>query len=152
MFCKGRYPLILGNVKLTLMVFLSVIWGPAAFGCVMHDSQRNIIGVKGGPIGVCGTIHTKTMSLLEGLNLAKGKGATGCILEGDSLTVVSWGRGMKCGSWRLNHFFAEIKSLIKFLDAELVHVPQAQNSLADRIAKWSVGQSSCFVGDSLLPW
>jgi len=90
------------------------------------------------------------MVLLEGLNLAKSKGANGCILEGDSLMVISWGKGLKCGSWRLHHFLAEIKSLTKALNVELIHIPQSQNSLADRIAKWTVGQSSCHIGDSLM--
>lgn len=46
-------------------------------------------------------------------------------------------------------YFVEIKSLIKDLDVELHHVPRNQNSLADKIAKWSVGQSSMFEGDFL---
>lgn len=123
--------------------------GPAAYGCVMGDYQGQIIGVKGGAIGVNDAIYAETMGL-KGLKLARDKGIRDCVLEGDSLMVISWGRGDRCGSWRLSHFIAEIKSLIKDLDVELHPVPRNQNSLADKIAKWSVGKSSMFEGDSLL--
>lgn len=92
----------------------------------MRDCQGNIIGARGGPIRFCDAILAETMGLLEGLKLAKSKGVIGCILEGDSMAVKSWGRGKKCDSWRVNHFFAEIRSLINVLNAELVHVPQTQ--------------------------
>lgn len=49
----------------------------------------------------------------------------------------------------MHHFILEIKSLIKEVHAEILHVPRAQNSLVDRIAKWSVGQSHMLVGDYL---
>lgn len=65
--------------------------GSTTFRCVMRDCQGNIIGVKGGSIGVCDVIHVETMGLLEGLKLAKSKSVRGCILKGDSLTVISWG-------------------------------------------------------------
>lgn len=63
--------------------------GLRAFGCVMRDCQGNIIGVKGMPIGVCDVILVETVCLLEGLKLAKTKWVNGCILEGDSMTVIS---------------------------------------------------------------
>lgn len=129
------------------MVLHLVIRVRAAYGCVMWDSYGNVTGVKGGLLGHCDAIHAKTLGLLEGLKLAKSKGVNRCILEGDFLTVITWGRGGKGCSWRLDHFFLEIRSFIKEVDAEIHHVPQAQNSLADRIAKWSVGQSHMFVGD-----
>lgn len=122
---------------------------PRAYGCVMCDYQGNILGAKGGLIGVCDVIHAETMGLLEGLRLAKIKGVSGCIIEGDSTTVISWERGNNFGSWRLHHFYAEIKSLINILKAELVHVPRNQNSLADKLAKWSIGQCNMFKRDSL---
>lgn len=123
--------------------------GSAAFSCVMRDFQGHIIGVKRRPVGVSDTIHAETIGFLEGFKLAKGKGIRDCIMEGDSLTVISWEREDSCGSWRMHHYIAEIKSLIKDLDAELHHVLRNQNSLADKIAKWSVGQSSMFERDSL---
>lgn len=93
--------------------------------------------------------HAETLGLLEGLKLTRDKGVRDCILEGDSLSIISWGRGDCCGSWRLNHFIDKIKSLIKDLDADLHHVPRNQNSLANKIAKWSVGKTSMYEGDSL---
>lgn len=126
--------------------------GLAAIGCVMRDCHGNIIGVKGGPMGVCDAMLAETMGLLEGLKLAKSKGARGCTLERDLLTVISWGREKRCGSWRLHHLFVEIKSLVNALQAELSHVPRCQNSLANSIAKWSVGQIAIFEGKMLPEW
>lgn len=124
--------------------------GPAAFGCVMRDSHDLIIWVKGGPIGVSHAIHAETMGLLEGLELAKGKGVRDCILEGNSLSIISCGRGERCGSWKMHHFIVEIRSPIFELDAKLHHVPRCQNSLANKIAKWNVGQPNLFEGDHML--
>lgn len=36
------------------------------------------------------------------------------------------------------------------VEVSLHHVLRAQNSLAGRIAKWSVGQDQMFIGDCLL--
>lgn len=121
--------------------------GPAGFECVMRDSQGLIIGVKGGPLGCQDAIYAETMGLLEGLKLAKDKGVRDYIIEGDSLTVISWGKGDKVGSWRLHHHFTKIKVLIMHLGAELRHVPRAQNFFADKIAKWSVDQPVMFEGE-----
>lgn len=77
-------------------------------------------------------------------------GVRECIIEGDSLMVISWGKGDKGGSWRLHHHITKIKALILDLGAEFHHVLRAQNSLVDKIAKWSVGQPYMFEGDYLL--
>lgn len=125
--------------------------GSAGFGCVMRDSQGQILRVKGGPLGIQDAIFAETMGLLEDLKLAKSKGATKCIIiEGDSLTIISWGSRHNGGSWRLNHILSLIKALIKELGAELIHVSRSQNSLVDKVAKWSVGQSHLFEGDCIL--
>lgn len=92
------------------------------------------------------------MGLLEALKLAKCKETRDCVLEEDSLVVIPWGRGNKCGSWRMNHYFLEIRSLIKELNVELHHVPRVQNFLVDELAKWSVGRDSLFDGDTLPDW
>lgn len=57
----------------------------------------------------------------------------------DSTIVINWGRGEKVGSWRLSHFIYEIRGLVEDLKIMLHHVPHAKNSLANKVAKWSVG-------------
>lgn len=47
------------------------------------------------------------------------------------------------------HFIVEIKSLIIELGAKSHHAPRCQNSLADKIAKWSVGQPILFEEDHM---
>lgn len=123
--------------------------GPSGFGCVLRDANGQVMGVKGGPLGVIDAMHTETMGLLEGLKLARDKGAMGCLIEGDSYSVISWGKGEMYGSGRLNHLISEIRCILRDIVAVLLHVPRAQNSLVDRIAKWSVDQDYMFVGDCL---
>lgn len=88
--------------------------------------------------------QVETMGLLEGLKLAREKGAMGCLIEGDSSMVISLGKGESYGSWRLNHLISEIRCIKRDIVAVLLHVPRVQNSLADRIAKWSVNQDNLF--------
>lgn len=66
---------------------------------------------------------------------------------GDSTTIISWGRGDRCASWRLHHFISQIRTLIKESDIYLIHVSRSQNDLVDKVAKWSVGQLSSFEGN-----
>lgn len=59
------------------------------YGCVMRDSHGDIIRIKGGTLGHSDAIHVEIMGLFEILKLAKSKGVRGCIMEEDSLTVIS---------------------------------------------------------------
>lgn len=79
-------------------------------------------------------MQAKTMGLLEGLKLARNKGAMGCLIKGDSSTVISWGKGQNYGLWRLKHLISEICCIKRDIMAVLIHVPRVQNSLADRLA------------------
>lgn len=63
--------------------------GPSAFGCIMRDTNGQIMGVKGSLFGLTNAIHAEAMGLLEGLKLARDKGIKGCIIEGDSSLVIS---------------------------------------------------------------
>lgn len=47
--------------------------GPAAYGCVVTDSQGIIILAKGRPIGIADTLHAEMMGLLEVLHILKQK-------------------------------------------------------------------------------
>lgn len=69
--------------------------------------------------------------------------------ECGSSTITSWDRGDKCGSWRMRHLINEIRALIAEFNVVLFHVPRAQNSMADKLAKWSVGQEEGFLGDCI---
>lgn len=66
--------------------------GPAGFGCVMRDSQGSILIAKGNSIGWSDANHVELIGLLEGWRMLKHKGYMDCIVEGDSKTVISWGR------------------------------------------------------------
>lgn len=109
--------------------------GPVGYGCLMRDSQGSIILVKGGPLGRCDVNHAELIGMLEGLKMLKSKGFFNCSVEGDSKTIISWGRGDSEGFWRLRHYIYEIQALSLHLKAKLLHIPRSRNSLAD----WVVG-------------
>jgi len=112
------------------------IWG---YHYVMRDSLGHILWVKGGPIGNSDAIHVEIGGLLKGVRLIKRKDTKDCIVEGDSFIVITWGRRGDCNLWRMHHYIVEIETLLKEMNVELHHVLRSQNSLADKIAKWSVG-------------
>lgn len=72
-----------------------------------------------------------------------------CIVEGDSKSIISWGRGDQDGPWRFRHFIYEVRILINELKVVLHHVPRAQNVMEDKVAKWSVGQTFVYMGDNM---
>lgn len=90
---------------------------------------------------------TKTYDLLESLRLLKSVGHKYCIVKGDSRIVICWGKDEKCRSWRLFHFIHEIRDLVADTQAHLHYVPHSQNSVVDRMAKWSAREQLVFVGD-----
>lgn len=75
------------------------------------------------------------MGLLSSLGVVKDKGPQDCIVEGDSKTVISWGKGECEGSWRLHHFISEIKALTSLHKVTIQHIPRSINLFADKVAK-----------------
>jgi len=76
-------------------------------------------------------------------------GIFGCAIEGDSTVVVGWGKGEECQSWRMWNLVYEIRKLSSELGCSFSHVPQNQNSEADKLANWGVGQPSMYFGYSI---
>lgn len=72
--------------------------GLAGYGCVLRDSDGQIIWVKAGPIGVWNAVFVEVMVMLKGLRLLKAKDLRDCVVEGDSMTMFSWENGGGCGS------------------------------------------------------
>lgn len=58
----------------------------------------------------------------------------GCVVEGDSKVVISWGMGLGIGSWPLQSILYETRELVISLSTSLVHVSRCQNMLADSLA------------------
>lgn len=79
------------------------------------------------------------VGLLLGLRMVKSKDLGQCIIEGDSSTIVSWGKRNSQWSWILSHQVQEIRAHIDHMGTEVVHVPRCQNSMADCLAKWGIG-------------
>lgn len=93
---------------------------PAGYGFIVRDHHRNIGSAKGRPLETRDDIHAEILSLLESLRIIKSKNLINYIVEGDSKTVISWGRGEKCSSWRMRHFIYEIQVLIKELKVVII--------------------------------
>lgn len=112
----------------------------AGFGGVMQDHLGNIITAKGGSIGMADSNMAEMVGLLEGLRILKKSGHMGCVIEGDSRTVISWGQGSSRASWRVAHFIQEIWVLVRDTQALLCHIPRSKNVDADCLVKWNVWQ------------
>lgn len=69
------------------------------FGCVLRDHSSKVIRAIYDPLGVCDFISVEVMSLLMGLRELKRLDVSGCMAEGDSEVVISWGLGQGPSSW-----------------------------------------------------
>lgn len=81
--------------------------------------------------------------------MVKLKGIDNCIIERDSITVVSWAQRKSRGSWLLLHQVREARDIIDELKVELHQVPRNQNSLVDKLAKWGAEQQAEYMRDNL---
>lgn len=64
---------------ISLLLFNHII-----FVCVIRDNNRNMVRVLCGPLGVCDFTKVEVMGLHE----LKKMGVRGCLVEGDSATVI----------------------------------------------------------------
>lgn len=90
------------------------------------------------PLGFCSSIKAEARVLLVGLRELKKLGASYCIIEGDSQTIISWGLGNCDFSWHLAPVIYEICKLIFLMNVSLIHVSRSQNGLADQLANWGI--------------
>lgn len=129
--------------------------GLVGFGCVIWNHYSIIIKSCCGPLGLCGSIEAEARALLVGLRELKNLGASSCIAEGNSQTIISWGLGNSDFSWQLAPVIYEIRELIFLMNGSLVHVVRSQNGLvADQLANWRIAHGvvhceSCLPGDLL---
>lgn len=86
--------------------------------------------------------------MLSGLRELKKMGLFCCIIEGDSAVVIGWGKGEECQSWQMWNLVYEIRELSSDLGCLYSHIPREQNSEADKLANWGIGQPSMYFGYS----
>lgn len=109
--------------------------GPGAIGVVLKTGRNVIVKEVGKYLGQSTNNEAEYQALIEGLNVAREKGATELACRLDSELVVKQLRGeYKIKSVRLKNFYIQIKNLEKeFKKVEYAHVPRSQNKEADRL-------------------
>lgn len=122
--------------------------GLGGFGCVIQNSCGHVVRVICGPLEECDSIKAETLGLLMGLRELNKMNVHGTIVEGDSSSVISWGKGSREGAWRLANFVYEIRELSVQLDIKYIHVLRELNVMADKLASWGVGGASVLIGVS----
>lgn len=109
--------------------------GPSGFGCVIQDSQGEIIRIIAGRIGFVDSTKAEVLGLLMGLREIHNLNLHGSLVEGDSKVVVGPGLGCSSSFWKHAQLIHEIIDLVHVLNINLIHIPRSQNGLADRLAK-----------------
>lgn len=82
-------PQIEGRVKLNFDGSSIGDSGPAGFGCVVRDFHAKMLFSMCGLLGICGSTQEKLVNLLKGFRMLKQRGLLNCMIEGDSITVIS---------------------------------------------------------------
>lgn len=98
--------------------------GPGGFGGVIRNSSSHVICVICGPLAKCESTKAETIGLLMDLQELKKMGAYGTMVEGDSSSVIGWGKGTGEGVWRLANFLNEIHDLSIQLGISYAHIPR----------------------------
>lgn len=83
-----------GILKLNFIGALKGNPSLASFGCVIRHFWSAIMCVCCGPLGFCNSIKAKSMGLLMCLRELRNIGLIGCLVKGDSSSIVNWGMGM----------------------------------------------------------
>lgn len=63
-----------------------------------------MVWVISAPLGCCDSTKTEVLSLFMGLWESHSMVVRGCLVEGDSTVVISWGLGNNVGSWHFSMF------------------------------------------------
>lgn len=81
--------------------------------------------------------------------MIKARGFSGCQVEGDSKTVVSWAKGSVEGPWMWSHYIREIRDLLKEFNGEISHIQRSLNTEANKLEEQGVGLRESFVGENM---
>lgn len=109
--------------------------GPAAIGAVVRDAAtgRTVASVSE-RIGIATNNVAEYKAVIAGLKAAAPFGARRLHVRGDSLLVVKQLRGeYKVRHPDLRPLHAEARALLRSYDAQIEHVPRAQNADADAL-------------------
>lgn len=143
-------PLPHGALKLNFDSVSKGNLGQAGYSCVIRDHDHKVIRAICGPLGECDAIKAEATSLLMGLRELNRLRLKSCEVEGDSVVVISWGRGDNLANWCLAPIIYEICELVSILSVSLSHVTRSQNELADKLANWGIVSQVVFCDSSLL--
>lgn len=86
----------------------------------------------------CYDSKAELVDLLACFHELKGFGASKCLVEGDSVVVISWGPAKSEGSLQHAHYIPENQGAFAELEDSICHILRSQNKDADRITRCGV--------------
>ncbi|KAL6227690.1 hypothetical protein ACLB2K_001647 [Fragaria x ananassa] len=118
------------------------VWGPAANACgtIIRNSEGVPIITSSKNIGKASVPTTEATTLRDSILIAKNKGLTRIIVEGDSKIIIDAVNGKISTPWRLQQIIEDIKNLAQeFQEISFNHIYREANFAADATA--SLGHS-----------
>jgi ribonuclease HI len=116
--------------------------GPASYGFIIFQSGE-IVFQKGGCLGITTNNVAEYEGLVRGLDRCVQMGASEIVVKSDSELLVRQLSGRyRVKAPQLLPLFERAKQLLKqFKSFEVVHIPRAENSLADALANEALDNS-----------
>ncbi|XP_077232171.1 uncharacterized protein LOC143867003 [Tasmannia lanceolata] len=125
--------------------------GPTGIGGVLRASSSETIWAFWGPVGTADASEAEVRAAHQGLKSLNRDLLDKTIVEGDSLKVVRWLKGVSVPPWRFAHLFYEIQDKIGDSSIILKHIRRLANDVADRLARQGAGRESLILFDFLPP-
>lgn len=128
--------------------------GLAGGGGLIRDHHGSLVLAYSHFYGPCHSLVAEARAMLDGLRYAAACDIKLHSVESDSLVLVNIIKTSSISPWRLIPLISELRSLITFLEADIVHTYREGNHAADGLANHACKNrtSSFFLGNSdLLP-
>ncbi|XP_077222065.1 uncharacterized protein LOC143855898 [Tasmannia lanceolata] len=96
--------------------------GPSIIGGLLRNEEGEVIWAFGGPIEVADANEAEVRVVHQGIKFLHNVNLNKVVVEGDSLDVIRWLRGVKVVPWRFASLFDEIWDKIGVASISFTHV------------------------------
>ncbi|XP_077214115.1 uncharacterized protein LOC143848958 [Tasmannia lanceolata] len=112
--------------------------GPGGVGGLCRDACGEVVRAFSGPFGVCDASEAEVMAVYHGIKRLERDSMDSTIVEGDSLNVIRWLKGLVLPPWRFSSIFEEIDDLIAGTSIVFNHFWRSANGEADSLVRSGV--------------